>query len=207
MKRLVAYSLVALLSMGCASLPTFFDFSRSTGANFAVSNDGTAAGAALSEGSILISRPVPELLTAQNLPSAMGFVPSFQGANSPWLLLDRSANTASLMNGETATETTGLLDLADIPAGRYSVLLKSRNPLWYANDRYFVERDMDVPPDGSKDRFLRGALGDYAIYLSKNTAIHSSPAWSSDVGGVRIDDSPLSKFYYMLPVGAMIEVR
>ena len=58
-----------------------------------------------------------------------------------------------------------------------------------------------------RERFRRGALGEYVLYIDPEIPLHSGPIWTSDLGGVRLDDKDLSRIYYQLRLGAPIEIR
>jgi hypothetical protein len=91
--------------------------------------------------------------------------------------------------------------------GIYQLLHKQRNALWYAPDSYFSARDLAIPAQGDRSRYRRGALGDFVLYIDKDTPIHNSPIWDDEIGGVRLDDADMSRLYYALEVGAAVEVR
>ena len=91
--------------------------------------------------------------------------------------------------------------------GRYTVALKQSNPLWYAPDSYFRQRSLRLPPEGSKDRFKRGALGSQALFLNEQTPIHSGPIGMSEIGGLRISPADMAKIFQSVQVGTVVEVR
>ncbi len=160
------------------------------------------------DGSIVISRPLPHRYNASLPLTALGFVPTYQSAPGNWLLIDTAKKTISLMEGEKVSMTSPAdFGLSSIKPGSYSLLHKQRNPLWYAPESYFVSRKLAVPPDGDRSRFRRGALGDFVLYLDKDTPIHSGALWSGDVGGVKLDDNALSKIFYVLQIGSPIQVQ
>jgi hypothetical protein len=97
--------------------------------------------------------------------------------------------------------------LGQVVPGRYELLHKQRNPLWYAPDAYFAKRGLMVPPAGDRARFRRGALGDFVLFLNKDTPIHSGPIWSEDLGGARLDENDLSRVYYKVEAGTPIQVE
>ncbi len=154
----------------------------------------------------MISRPAPAPAAMEKL-IALGLLPSYEAENTHWLRIDPHSQTISLMEDGKPTLVSQAQGTQLLHSGRFQLLHKQRNPLWYAPASYFEQRNLPVPPEGDKSRFRRGALGDFVLYLTKDTPIHSGPVWSEDVGGVKVDDSSLSKIYYMLPVGAIIEVK
>jgi hypothetical protein len=96
--------------------------------------------------------------------------------------------------------------IEQLQAGVYSVALKQRTPLWYAPASYFESRGLDVPAEGSKERFRRGALGEFTVFLSNQTPLHSGPAASPDIGGVQFADSDIKGLFDAAEVGMTVEV-
>ena len=92
-------------------------------------------------------------------------------------------------------------------AGRYSVSLKQTSPLWYAPSSYFTARSLKVPPEGSRERFKRGALGARAIFLNEQTPIHSGPVGMPEIGGLRISSQDMSRIFESVQVGTVVDVR
>ena len=160
----------------------------------------------LADGSVMISRPAPALAPMEKL-SSLGFLPLYPSPTGNWLLIDTQKKTASLMEGDRLALVADAKGTDALRPGRFQLVYRQRNPLWYAPASYFERRKLPVPPEGDKARFRRGALGDFVLYLTKEIPIHSGPVWSEDVGGVKLDDMSMTKMYYMLPVGATIEVR
>ena len=165
------------------------------------------------DGSIVVARaaPAPQSLAPDTM---LGFLPGTVPALAspaeklgPWLSINRNLGTATLMDGATEVDTFRGEGLEKIPGGTFHVMLKERNPLWYAPDSYFTSRHLDVPPPGDKARFRRGALGDFVMFLDKDTPVHSGPVWSTDIGGARLDEDDLSRVYYRLDLGSIVEVK
>jgi hypothetical protein len=135
-------------------------------------------------------------------------MPVIQATHSgTWLSINSIERSIRLMSGDSVISTASGDGLDKVTPGTYQLLHKQRNALWYAPDSYFSSRNLPVPPQGDKSRFRRGALGDFVLYINKDTPIHSGPFWSTDIGGIRLEDSELSRIYYQLPVGAEIEIR
>lgn len=166
----------------------------------------------LSDGYISIARPVPAVALASRSDnsslSVLGFMPTPNAARvGTWIKVDRQTNSVSLMNGEKEVSVSKGEGINDLQPGQYQVLHKQRNPLWYAPDEYFKSRNIKVPPQGDKSRFLRGALGDFAMFINKDTPIYSGPLWSTEIGGVRLEEDEMSRLYYEISVGSFIEVK
>jgi lipoprotein-anchoring transpeptidase ErfK/SrfK len=111
------------------------------------------------------------------------------------------------MQGETVLQTVAGQGVESLNPGKYTVEHKQRSALWYAPAEYFTSRGLPVPPEGVKERYLRGALGDFALFLDQMTPLHNGPIWSKELGGVRFDESDISRIYYQVEVGAPVEVR
>lgn len=158
------------------------------------------------DGLIVMSRRAPIAATAKNQ-TMLGFVPGRSSHEGYWLSINRQEKTVNLMQDDKVLKTTNGEGLASLQAGVFKLLHKQRAPLWYAPDSYFQDRALPVPAQGDKARFRRGALGDYAMFLDKSTPIHNGPIWSEEVGGVRVGETDLSKIYYTLDVGSVIEVK
>ena len=84
---------------------------------------------------------------------------------------------------------------------------KQRNPLWYAPDSYFKARLLPLPAEGDRSRFRRGALGEFVLFVDKDTPIHSGPFGSEEIGGIRLEEDDISRLYYQLELGATIRVE
>ena len=160
------------------------------------------------DGSVVISRPLPHRLNSLRSFAALGFVPTYQSAPGNWLLIDTVKRTISLMDGEKIAITSPAeFGAGSLKPGSYSLLHKQRNPLWYAPESYFISRRLPVPPDGDRSRFRRGALGDFVLYVDKDTPIHSGELWSGDVGGLKLDDNTLSRIFYLIQIGSPVQVQ
>lgn len=62
----------------------------------------------------------------------------------------------------------------DTPRGIYNVQFKELNPAWIAPDWFYVENGLPVPPPDSKERYFPGGLGDAAVYIGHDLAIHGT---------------------------------
>jgi len=111
------------------------------------------------------------------------------------------------MDGASAIFSLDGEGFENLKEGIFSVLHKQRSPLWYAPDAYFTARKESVPPEGDKERYRRGALGEFAMFLDKDTPLHCGPLSLPEIGGARLDDLQFSRVYYSLPIGAVVEVR
>ena len=54
---------------------------------------------------------------------------------------------------------------------------------------------------------MKGVFGPQAIFLDKNTAIHSGPVWTDEVGGVKVSKEDMARIFQAVTVGTKVEVR
>lgn len=160
----------------------------------------------LADGVVMLARPVPPV---SEVPEAViGLLPTpLVIRQGNWLSINRSDARISLMQNGVATDSATAEGIKGLKKGSYTIVHKQRKPLWHAPADYFKRRKLPVPAEGDRGRFLRGALGDFVLFIDESTPIYSGPVWTPDLGGVRVDESTLSKIYYLLPVGAAVEVQ
>ncbi|MBX7136669.1 MAG: L,D-transpeptidase [Oligoflexia bacterium] len=165
-----------------------------------------AKSALMKDGVIVIARSVPPV--SEVAPeSVLAFLPVSAAHTGVWLSIQSATGNIALMDGETMINAMQGEGIQKIKPTTYHLLHKQRNALWYAPDSYFEQRHLAVPAKGDRQRFRRGALGDFVLYIDKDTPIHSGPIWLDEIGGVRMSEEDLSRIYYRLPVGAPIEVK
>ena len=195
----VGFSLV-----GCSSL---------TGNSSA--NSSQTAVAWLNSGALTFSGPVPQAQTSNQSAStrtanyndfAYGFSPTAPSGKRS-LILDTEHKSAKLMQAGKELASAKLLDTTGLVAGSYKVAHKQRNPLWYAPQNYFSARGINVPAEGDKKRYLRGAFGDFALFVSPTEAIHSGPFSLSELTGARLEEQDFAKIFYLVEVGDSITVE
>ncbi|MBN8549694.1 MAG: L,D-transpeptidase [Deltaproteobacteria bacterium] len=161
----------------------------------------------LKDGMIAISRPVPSIRHSASQ-EMLGFMPIQAPKHSgAWVAFDTSKNTLSIMNGEKALSVISGQGFENLKPGNYSIVHKQKEALWYAPDAYFTARNLPIPAKGDRSRFRRGALGDFVLYLDKDTPIYSGPVWDAEIGGVRLEESDVAKLYSSIEVGSSVEVR
>lgn len=68
-------------------------------------------------------------------------------------------------------------------------------------------RQLESPPQGDKQRYRRGALGDFAIFLNQDTPLHCGPIWLGEIGGLRLSEADLSRLYYQVETGSVVEIK
>jgi len=195
--------------------------------------ESSSADGWLADGVVAISRPAPApssalALGAQTFAGAadatnttpledggyaldsatlLGFMPLPPSQVALWLSIDTRAGKVSLMSG--STELAGIRGegVSELKAGTYTVVHKQSDPRWYAPDSYFTRRGLPVPPEGDRARLRRGALGEHAVFLDKDTPLHTGPIWSREVGGVKVEPGAFREIYDRLDVGAKVEIK
>lgn len=155
------------------------------------------------DGYISINRLAPQVSQPTTM---LGFVP-VESEKGKWLSVDTTKGTISLMEGTNPVAIAHGEGAIKLSPGSYQLMHKQRSPLWYAGDTYFSKRGLPIPAAGDKERYRRGALGDFALFIDKDTSLHSALVWSDEVGGLRINDLDLRKIYYSLDVGSRIEIK
>ncbi len=160
----------------------------------------------LQSGQITLSKAAPQPSTPRSL-NMLGFVPITGSHIGVWLSVDTRSKKIELMDGNRVLASSLIEDAEAISPGNYQILHMQKDALWYAPDSYFIKRNLAVPGQGDKQRFRRGALGEYAIFINKDTPIHSGPVNAEEIGGIRVKESDLSKIFYQLQIGSVIDVR
>lgn len=157
-------------------------------------------------GSIGLSRPIPQVASLTSHQPLLGFIPTKHTLRAPRLELHRSSDKVVVVTRDGDRKELQGIGIEQLQAGVYSVALKQRAPLWYAPTSYFESRGLDVPPEGNKERFRRGALGEYTVFLSDQTPLHSGPVASPDIGGVQFAESDIKGLFDAAEVGMTVEV-
>lgn len=150
-------------------------------------------------GSILIARPAPMVFIGSE-----GSLLGFFGTSS--VQIDRSRGEIVVTGAESIrVKISGIENLTGSEA---VVSLKQKDPVWYAPEEYYRKRGLVVPPDYSRDRFLKGVLGEYVLYLNDEVPLHSGRFELDEVGGLRAEDTKdFSKIYYALNVGSKVSIN
>lgn len=163
----------------------------------------------LSSGSLAISRPIPPVNFGGADRSRMRAPASLQSVRPAATILrvNRAAGRLSLEGPDTSPISFYTQVARTMKPGRYTIALKQNNPLWYAPTSYFTQRSLRVPPEGSKDRFKRGALGLQSLFLNDQTPIHSGPVGTSEIGGLRLRQEDMLQVFQAVQVGTVVDVR
>lgn len=161
----------------------------------------------LPDGTLALLRPIPK----QNLssePMARMRPPEMEEPNvPPHLTVHSQSHSLTLALPGSAPVTIQAQGTYALKPGTYSVALKQNEPLWYAPPTYFLRRGIQVPAEGSKARFMRGALGSKAIFLDREIPIHSGPVWTEEIGGLRVSEADMAKIFDAIAIGGKVEVR
>ena len=173
----------------------------------------------LSSGSIVLSRQISESVIAPTVTTSseakyspiLGYIPPMTGvlpaANEIWLEIDGSAKTMTLIKGEQKLKTVSMQGQLPLAPGKYALQYKQHSPTWYAPDSYFEKRHLQIPGEQDQGRYLKGALGEYALYPTSNVVIHSSPIWSNEIGGLRVKKNEIAEVFSQLSLGSSIVVK
>lgn len=141
----------------------------------------------------------------------------------PYLIVDSANNRIYLMSGKKlihqgicSTGSYVLLKAGDkrewvfkTPKGRFYVQMKEESPVWHKPDWAFIEEGLPVPPEGSKERYETGVLGDYALHLGDGYMIHGTLykrllGMPVTHGCIRLDDPDLEIVYKNLSIGSAV---
>jgi hypothetical protein len=75
------------------------------------------------------------------------------------------------------------------------------NPVWHASKEYYLDRGLEAPKSGSRERYLKAILGQQAIYLSNGSVIYSSKHKNPYVNGINLKHSDFRKLLKVLKIG------
>jgi hypothetical protein len=196
-------------------------FLVNSGCSLSGQSSGGQQSSWLSQGSLSVSRPIPKSTSLSGYSRStvepmLGFMPNKHSLDSVRLRIDTASSSLSFISDGRTGETMKVMHLDKLQPGRYRVMLKQRDPVWYATDTYFSRRRLPIPSAGSTERFRRGAMGRSAIFLDDQTPIFASPAQDSAVNeqlaldglnGVILTQSTLEDVFQRLNVGDTIEIR
>lgn len=168
-------------------------------------------------GSIILSRQLPEknvglIAGDEDLMAPMiGFIPptaEFAPAvNEAWLEINKSKNLITVFEGERELKAFSAKGKIKLEKGNHSLQYKAENPTWYADDNYFQNRGLAIPASDSSQRFLKGALGGFALYPDGAEPIHAGAIWSEEVGGLKLSKADAEALYNALTIGCSIVVK
>lgn len=202
-RALQCVAVVALIGFSLTACSSYLNSSLNDG------EDNPNSRTWVQNGMVTISRAAPPASGKASERAMLGFVPATLNGTptGSWLSIDKETHDINLMKNDQVVSKLKGEGLDKLEAGLYKVKHKQRNPLWYAPDTYFQERNQQPPAEGDKARFRRGALGEFVVFIDQDTPIHSGPLWLQEIGGIKMDEADLSKIYYSLEVGSTIEVK
>ncbi len=97
----------------------------------------------------------------------------------------------------------------DTPSGIFNVQFKELNPAWIAPDWFYVENGLPIPPLDSKERYFPGGLGDAAVYIGKDLAIHGTDkpellGQRVSHGCIRLSNKDAMRLYHNVQIGTEV---
>jgi hypothetical protein len=212
-KKIAAFVIALTVSSGCSFLnsPT----NTPTSSNQTLEKYSQREISFLEEGSITISRPIPTMKAEPaRVMSFMPVAPQLPNfgvhASSDsklWVFIDTVEKTLLINRGDENILSAPIENAQGITQGKFNVVLKQNEPLWYAPDEYFFKRNQSIPPNGSSDRFRKGALGAHAVFLEGDLVLHSSPLNDASINGIQISATEMVSIYSILEPGTEILVR
>lgn len=97
------------------------------------------------------------------------------------------------------------------PNGVFQVQFKERDPVWIAEDWYFIENGLPVPPPNDRSRYFPGGLGAAAVYFSRELAIHGTDkpellGQRVSHGCIRLSNADALRLYHNVQVGTEVVI-
>jgi hypothetical protein len=97
------------------------------------------------------------------------------------------------------------------PDGVFHVKFKERDPVWIAEDWYFVENGLPVPPPNDPKRYFPGGLGAAAVYIDHDLAIHGTDkpellGQRVSHGCIRLSNKDALRLYHNVQVGTEVVI-
>ncbi len=155
-------------------------------------------------GLISISRQAPEVTSIQ-APQTLAFMPI--QFDSYWLKIDSKLSTVSLMQGTKEIKALDFISSNQLDAGSYKILIKDNQPLWYADEQYYVDRQLPIPLAFSSERYLKGVYGDKALFLENGQALFSNPEVQTLASGINVSKEILDVIYDNIAVESLVVVK
>lgn len=175
----------------------------------------------LSRGTFTLSRAIPKSTEptfvssekkVQTPPQSLAFAPALAPKTpNSGIQMELDASALKLLahrNGQVVVEVP-LQAVPDNLPQRQEIIHKQDNwPAWHATDSYFEKRGLPIPPKFSANRFLRGALGELALFISGNTPLHCGTFSGEQVGGIIAKScESLRTLFNEVRVGTELHVR
>ena len=95
------------------------------------------------------------------------------------------------------------------PRGMFRVQRKEINPRWYVPDWAWIERGVEVPPEGDPRRWEEGMLGTTALFLGEGIALHGTNkpellGQAVSHGCIRMTNEAARMLYHEVEVGTPV---
>jgi hypothetical protein len=178
----------------------------------------------LAQGSILLSRSLSNVkntsfasdekisktsfdtlgFTASSMPHKSSQKAVQEVSASPRIVITDSHLSVYPLNGDAYLV---LLDEESTPLLTSSkVVAKAQDfPAWHSSDEYFLRRKLPVPASFSTERYVRGAFGERALFLTPSFAIHCNKAAAKEVGGIIVREcKDLEKVFQDMALGSAV---
>lgn len=179
----------------------------------------------------LFFSPLPRRTTLLLAGVVLTFTPPLRGQhpttptilpNGRYVVVDLSHNELRLLsNGQVLWRTpagTGTgIEIRDARGhwafettpGQYQIQYKERNPVWNRPDWWYLEHQQPLPPTDSPERSSTGDLGEAALYLGQELAIHGTQhpellGKRVSHGCIRISNSAIIRLYHNVQVGTPV---
>ena len=97
------------------------------------------------------------------------------------------------------------------PNGVFQVEFKERDPVWIAEDWYYVENGLPIPPPDDPKRYFPGGLGAAAVYISHDLAIHGTDkpellGQRVSHGCIRLSNKDALRLFHNVQVGTEVVI-
>ncbi len=156
------------------------------------------------DGLISINRQAPKISSIKT-PESLAFMPV--QFDSYWLKINSKLSKISLMQGSKEIKDLPFSTATKLESGSYKILIKDSNPLWYANENYYQERQLDIPLAFSSERYLKDVYGDKALFLENGMAVFSNPEEQALVSGINVNTETLETIYNNVSVDSLVVVQ
>jgi lipoprotein-anchoring transpeptidase ErfK/SrfK len=97
------------------------------------------------------------------------------------------------------------------PDGVFQVQYKEENPVWIAPDWFFIENDLPIPPKKDPKRYFPGGLGQAAVYIGHDLAIHGTD--KEDLlgqrvshGCIRLANADAQRLFHNVQIGTEVVI-
>ncbi len=170
-------------------------------------------GLALAAGLLLCSAPAAGQESASSGPEPVSLLVSLSERSLSVLRGDETLYRfpVGVGSGSRLSRGGGVEWTFATPTGEFEIGRKKQDPVWYAPDWHYVERGLPIPPAYSEVRYRPGVLGDYALYISDEIAIHgtedeSTVGRASSHGCLRMRNADIAMMFPLVEVGTRVVI-